>query len=56
MSDSNKNFDRRKFIKSSAIIGAFLGLPGISAFSKNNVEESLESIASNRKYTKKEES
>jgi predicted dehydrogenase len=48
MSDSNKNFDRRKFIKSSAIIGAFLGLPGISAFSKNNVEESLESIASNR--------
>ena len=48
MSDSNKNFDRRKFIKSSAIIGAFLGIPGISAFSKNNVEESLERIASKR--------
>jgi predicted dehydrogenase len=44
MSDSNKNFDRRKFIKSSAVVGAFLGLSGISAFSRNKVEEELEKV------------
>lgn len=49
MDSSKKNYGRRKFIKSSAMVGALLGVPGFSTFSKNNVEDTLEFIASTRR-------
>lgn len=45
MSKPSKNFDRRKFIKSSALIGTFLGFSGMSAFSKDQKHEVLEYLS-----------
>ncbi len=48
MDSSEKNFDRRKFLRSSALVGAFLGLPGVSAFGSENLKKTVERIGERR--------
>ncbi|MDT7829366.1 Gfo/Idh/MocA family oxidoreductase [Pricia sp. S334] len=48
MEDSKNSFDRRKFIRSSALVGAFLGLPGAAAFGKSDVDRALEKMSEKR--------
>ena len=53
MSSSKNNFDRRKFIKSSALLGTLLGFSGASAFSKDNKDEVLEYLSKSKPATGK---
>jgi len=45
MSKSNNNLGRRKFLRSSALVGAFMGIQGVSAFGKNNPLETVQKIS-----------
>lgn len=48
MENSKNSFDRRKFLRSSALVGAFLGLPGVAAFGKSDMDKAMERIIAKR--------
>ncbi|NKI25445.1 Gfo/Idh/MocA family oxidoreductase [Arenibacter sp. 6A1] len=48
MSTSESNFNRRKFLRSSALVGAFMGLPGVATYSRANATETVEKISAPR--------
>ena len=48
MENSKSNFDRRKFLKSSALVGAFLGLPGAAAFAQSDADIAIENLTAKR--------
>ncbi len=48
MKNPKNSFDRRKFLRSSALVGAFLGLPGGAALGKADVDQGIERITAKR--------
>ncbi|HDZ13338.1 hypothetical protein LCGC14_0945850 [marine sediment metagenome] len=48
MENSKSNFDRRKFLKSSALVGTFLGLPGAAAFGQSDADKAIDNLTAKR--------